>query len=243
MKRLILSLTVLSIIFTVTAQQVLTLSNENGPLANGDTIITYVENSVATEVHVYVTNTSAASVDVKVRKLEITLLSGAFNTFCWGQCFSPSVVESPNPVAINAGQTNTTGFYADYNANGSDGETLNRYTFFDANSIGDSAWVFIKFVSTPVSIQDGVSMKTEISSPYPNPASSRCQFSYIIPMSAIDSRIVIMDIAGNVVNTTSLVPGEGKVTVDVSYLASGIYFYSLWVYDKAIITRKLIVQK
>ncbi len=243
MKPLILSLSLLSLIGGLFAQQVLTLSNQYGALNNGDTIITYVENSMATEVHVYVTNNSASALDVKVKKDEIVLLSGAFNTFCWGQCFSPSVIESPNPVTINAGQTDNSNFYADYNANGSDGETLNRYTFFDANSPNDSAWVFIKFVSTPASVQDGSALKYEIFGPYPNPASSRCQFSYTVPAIASDARIVIMDLAGNIVNTTYLAPREGKVSIDVTSFASGIYFYSLWVFDKPVITRKLIVQK
>jgi len=242
MKKIILSLSFLTIVFAVTAQQTLTLSNQNGPLANKDTITTYVDNSYDIAVGVYVTNNSTASLDVKVRKDEITLLSGVFNTFCWGQCFSSSTIESPNPVAIGAGETNNNDFHADYNANGNDGVTLNRYTFFDMNSPGDSVCVFIKFISTPTSVQDVASLKTEISSPYPNPTSSRCQFSYNVPMTANDSRIIIMDLTGNLVNTTSLIPGEGKVTIDVSSLPSGIYFYSLWVYDKAITTRKLIVQ-
>jgi len=226
MKKLILSLTVLASALLITAQN-LSLSHPSGALNHGDTIIVYVVNDVAHEEHVYVQNTSAANMNVKVRKQTIELLTGAFNTFCWGQCFAPHVEESPNPVNIAAGATNTSDFYADYNANGEDGLTIVRYTFFDADNITDTADVYIYFYSTQASVKETIASKTEISNPYPNPAVNKCQFSYTVPFDSFDSKIVIMDLTGNIVQNISLVPGEGKATIDVSSLSTGIYFYSL----------------
>ena len=242
MKKLILSLTILASTLFIFGQT-LSLSDPNGALNHGDTIHVYVANDVAVEEHVFVTNTTLSAMDVKVRKHTIQLLTGAFNTFCWGQCFGPHVEESPYPITIAAETTNSTDFYADYNANGENGLTIVRYTFFDANNITDTADVYFFFHSTNASVKENVALKTEISNPYPNPAVNKCQFSYSVPFDSYDSKIVIMDLTGNIVQNISLIPGEGKVTVDVSSMSSGIYFYSLWVYDKAVSTRKLIVQK
>jgi len=223
--------------------QNLSLSNANGALSPGDTISLYIANNVDHYEHVYVTNNSGSSMDVKVRKHEIELLAGAMNTFCWGVCVAPSTLVSPYSITIDAGQTNTNDFSADYNGNENDGLTIVRYTFFDDANPSDTVDIVIKFYTSPVSIGEIAVLKTEISNPYPNPASTNCQFNYIIPLSVYDAKIVITDLAGNIVNTTSLIPGEGKASIDVSAFASGIYFYSLWIYDKPHTTRKLIVQR
>jgi hypothetical protein len=242
MKKLLFNLIFLAFIFSAFSQS-LSLSNAFGPLNPGDTVSLYIPNDVTYEEHVYVTNNSAAAIDVKVRKHTIVLLTGADNTFCWGQCFSPTTEESPYPISIGSGATNTNGFYADYNANGENGVTIVRYTFFDADNLNDTIDVVLKFHTSPTSVQESGFLKAEISNPYPNPSASRCQFSYVVPMTGKDSRIVILDLTGNMVFNTPLLPGEGKITVDVSSLASGIYFYSLWVNDKAVTTRKMIVQR
>ncbi len=227
----------------VTFSQNLSLSNAYGSLNPGDTVTSYFPNDLDYAEHVYVTNNSASAIDVKVRKEVILLLTNAYNTFCWGQCFSPTTLESPNPVTVGAGETNSNGFYADYNANGENGLTIVRYTFFNANNLSDTADVILKFYTTPASVNENLILKAEISNPYPNPSSGRCQFSYSIPVQSADVRLVIMDLTGNIVHSVSLLPGEGKTTIDVTSFASGIYFYSLWIGNSAVTTRKMIVQK
>ncbi len=238
---------ILTLIFPVFAlslfSQNLSLSNPHGLLNSEDTVIVYIPNDVAHEEHIYVTNNSSSPIDVKVRKKTIELLPGAFNSFCWGQCFSPTVEESPYPLTIDAGETNTTGFYGDYNAFGSDGLTVVRYTFFDSEQPSDSVAVILKYYTTPVSVPFNIAVKAEISNPYPNPSSSKCQFTYSVPMSVTDAKIVIMDLAGNIIHSVRLTPGDGKTSIDVSAFASGIYFYSLWMFEKPVTTRKMIVQK
>lgn len=242
MKKLIFNLIFFSFLYSAFAQS-LSLSNGSGPISPGDTVSVFIPNDVDWEEHVYVTNNSLSSLDIKVRKHTIVLLSGAYNTFCWGQCFSPTTEESPYPVTIAAGQTNSNSFYADYNANGENGATLVRYTFFDADNLNDTVDVILKFHTSPTSVKDHDMLRAEISNPFPNPSVSRCQFTYNVPVTSRDPRIVIMDLTGNMVFSTTLIPGEGKISVDVSTFASGIYFYSLWVNEKAVTTRKMIVQR
>lgn len=242
MKRFLFSIACFGSVVLLFGQN-LKLSNANGPLNNGDTVIRYIANDVAHEEHVYVTNISTFTIPVKVRKHTIQLLAGAFNTFCWGQCFSPTVEVSPSALPIDAGQTNTTSFYADYNAWGVDGLTIVRYIFFNDNAPLDTADVVIKFYTTPASVNEHATGKADISLPYPNPASSKCQFSYSIPSNVSNASLVIIDLAGNIVHKEQLMPGVGKTTVDVSTLSSGIYFYSLRINDNSVVTRKLIVQK
>jgi len=241
MKKLIPVISLLFYVAVISAQN-LSLSNANGPLNPGDTITVWVANDEAHEEHVYVTNSSSATINVKVKKETIVLLTGAFSTFCWGQCFSPSVIESPSPLPIGAGETNSNSFYADYNAWGADGLTAVRFTFFDESAPSDSADVIIKFYTTPASVQDNSALKADISLPFPNPAVNKCHFTYNIPSAASNAMLVIMDLTGNIVHREQL-SGSGKTTVDVSALSSGIYFYSLRINDNAVVTRKLVVQK
>jgi len=244
MKKLILSLFILFPAVFIVYGQSLSLSNPNGPLSPGDTVHSFVANNVDHKEYVYITNNSSSDIEVKIRKQTIQIVPGAFSTFCWGQCFAPHVIESPHPVIVSAGvTTNDTDFYTEYNGNGNDGVTIVRYTIFDHNSPSDSVDVVIKLTSTPTSVDEMFMQKSEISNPYPNPASTSCQFKYNIPMNTSDARLIISDLTGNIVQSVSLSPGEGKVSLDVSTLNSGIYFYSLQVNNQPRSTRKLIVQR
>jgi hypothetical protein len=243
MKKLILSLVILFPAVFIVCGQSLSLSNPHGPLSPGDTVHSFVSNNVDHKEHVYITNNSSSDIDVKIRKQTIQLVPGAFSTFCWGQCFSPTVEESPNPLTIPAGVTNEIDFYTDYNANGNDGVTIVRYIIFDHNAPSDSVDVVVKLTSTPASVDEMFMQKPEISNPYPNPATTSCQFKYNIPMNTSDARLIISDLTGHIVQSVQLAPGEGKVSLDVSSLNSGIYFYSLQVNNQPKTTRKLIVQR
>ncbi len=242
MKRQIYAIIFVLFISTYVGGQNLVLSKFGTQLNSGDTITVYIANDVPHEEWIDVTNIGNIPISVKVRKHTLELLTDAVSWFCWGQCFSPVVEVSPEGIIIGAEQTYS-GFYAGYDANGTNGLSVVRYIFFDENNIEDSVDVVIKFYSTPAFIPENVIIKAEISHPYPNPAGNKCEFTYFIPNNISNAKIVISDILGNRIYTVKLFPEKRKVTIDVSMLLSGIYFYSLLLNDKPVITRKLLVQR
>ena len=53
---------------------------------------------------------------------------------------------------------------------------------------------------------------------------------------------MISNIVGNIIKKELLSEPSGKLSIDVNAFENGIYFYSLVINNKTIITRKLIVK-
>ncbi len=131
--------------------QSLSLTDTLGADITGDTLTVSGTTDITTlTAYVYITNNSASSINVKVRKKEISIIGGSVNYFCWGLCFGPTVYESPNPISIPSGATNNSDFYGDYLSNGNVGTSIIAYTFFDSDSPKDTARVTVKYIGAPI---------------------------------------------------------------------------------------------
>lgn len=248
MKKLILLLLVsLAAVLTSHAQS-FTLSYSNGQLPH-DTIIEFfaTPDQTVVEAHVYITNNSDQEKKVLVKKEELEVLEGTFNTFCFsGICYPPDVFLSPEALLLEPGQTSSDqDFYADYIPMGIQGSSLIRYTFFEERDATDSISVIIKFTIGNVGTGHHLAASlSEISKPYPNPASSVVSFNINLHSTATDARLIIRNLVGSVVLTHSISERNGKITIPVSGLKEGMYFYTLLVQgDHAVQTGRLIVKR
>ena len=85
--------------------------------------------------------------------------------------------------------------------------------------------------------------RISISTAYPNPASGFTNFDYQLSDKAKDARITLSDVFGSVIQEHKLSAQENKLKVNTSLLSSGVYFYTLSLDGKMIITKKLIVRQ
>jgi hypothetical protein len=78
---------------------------------------------------------------------------------------------------------------------------------------------------------------------YPNPVSEHAFVEYKVLDDHVKAKIVIHNILGNVIEEYLLPPLENKVKIRADALSAGIYFYTLYVDNEGVVTRKLIVKK
>jgi hypothetical protein len=78
---------------------------------------------------------------------------------------------------------------------------------------------------------------------YPNPASSVAYIDYTLHADPHKTKIVLHNILGSPIKEYELSAFESKVKLSVEDLNSGIYFYTLYINNEGVITRKLIVKK
>jgi hypothetical protein len=78
---------------------------------------------------------------------------------------------------------------------------------------------------------------------YPNPVSEYAFVDYTLANEHVKAKIVIHNILGNSMEEYTLTFGENKIKVRADALSAGIYFYTLYVDNEGVITRKLIVKK
>jgi hypothetical protein len=115
------------------------------------------------------------------------------------------------------------------------------YRVYDtsANTI-DTAFVEIRYTCTS-GVENDSNPQAFVSDPYPNPASNSFSFSYDLAGFSI-GEITINDITGKEIQRTKLLNKRGSMTLPISELPSGIYFYSLRANNSKICTKKLIIQ-
>ncbi|CAA9331050.1 MAG: hypothetical protein AVDCRST_MAG56-7797 [uncultured Cytophagales bacterium] len=84
-----------------------------------------------------------------------------------------------------------------------------------------------------------------VSSIYPNPASTSAAIRYRFTGGLRDAKIVLCNVLGNVVGEYRLSRETRDMTelhITTSSLASGVYFYTLSLDGRNVVTRKLIVR-
>jgi hypothetical protein len=78
---------------------------------------------------------------------------------------------------------------------------------------------------------------------YPNPASDQAFVEYEVHNEHVKAKMVIHNILGSPISNYQLPNLETKVKILTDELASGIYFYTLYLDNSGVLTRKLIVRK
>lgn len=227
-------------IFSYGYSQSLALADSSGPVANNSTRTHYGHVSDAEILsYMFVKNTTSATLGVKVKKVEINLVPGSINSFCWGLCFPPNVYISPDPVNINAHATDSTDFSGHYTPSVNEGASTIRYVFFNTNNASDSVCVNIIYDTYPVGIGNEMTHNI-LSGAYPNPANNTVNFDYTLNTEN-EGSVVIRNLPGTVVKRADLKSSENKLSVFTGDLPNGIYFYSLEINAKSLSTRKLVI--
>jgi hypothetical protein len=220
--------------------QSLQLSDSAGPIANNSTRLKYgLPGADEIVSFVFVKNTTTDSISVKVKKVELFAQHGTSNVFCWGLCFSPDVFVSPDPITIHAGETNVTDFSGHYIPTGVLGISTIRYVFFNTNNPSDSVCVNIDFDTYAEGINnlpDGT-----LSNAYPNPANNSVSFNYSASQNS-DAKLIIRNVLGTIVREVDITNNSGKLSLNTSELADGVYFYSFLVDGKSQVTKKLVIR-
>lgn len=227
---------------TLFAQNII-ISDHGTAIPNNGNVYYMCDYNSIIEGHLSITNNSSYSMDIKVKKIEQSIVSGSSNYFCWSECYSPFVFVSPSSLPIAAGQTDSSNFIIDYMPMGAAGTSIITYVIFNENNPNDSAAVNVHFYGSPTGINTAFFSQVSLLNAYPNPARNTVSFDYSIPAEASSSQIVIRDIVGNIVKQSNISPVSGKAVFAIDELSSGIYFYSLIVNNEVYATRKLVIRK
>jgi hypothetical protein len=78
---------------------------------------------------------------------------------------------------------------------------------------------------------------------YPNPVSDQASIDYSIHNDQIKAKVVIHNILGKALGDYELPAAESKVKILAEELPAGVYFYTLYLNNEGVFTRKLIVRK
>lgn len=230
-KRLLLLCLLVTVGMCVTYAQTLNLSNYS----------TTVSGTTAMPLTSYVTisNPSSADFPMIVERTIINLVPGHMEFFCTSVlCYPPNTDITPDPDTILAGGSDL--FYGDVIPNGIDGTTSLHYRFFNQDDHTDSVGVTLNFAFTTVGLNE-VKNSIQLSTPNPNPADGFTVFTYNVPASVPNDRLVVYNMLGAMVKAVDVPGSNGVLVLNTSEMRAGVYFVSYQNNGKLSGTTKLVV--
>ncbi|MGZ4035049.1 MAG: T9SS type A sorting domain-containing protein [Bacteroidia bacterium] len=249
MKKIFTSLFVLAIA-TFGFSQSLHIYN-SGVDVTGDTVIVPITAGSTNLNDLEIHNTTTSIINFQCNRTITPIDSCANVYYCTGvQCYSPHTQTTWTPTdggetigasAVLPSGPGTYGISAHYDACASfcnDIYVLYR-VYNRAASTNDTARVILHYMcATGINEAEQAIVN---SNAYPNPANSSVTISYEMKEQYNNGKIVFYDMLGKSVKQVAIADKQGNMKVDVSGLNDGIYFYSIVVDSKAIVTKKLIV--
>lgn len=209
-------------------------------IMNGQTVDIWLDTSDPAPYQDFpVKNISSTAKYIKVKRYEISTVSGSSNLLCWLACYAPPVSVSP-AVLVNSNSTHN--FSSHYYHNNNLGTTTLVYTFWDSLNVNDSAQFTVKWHITPTGINEPNPVSASISGIFPNPAGSSATINFQLN-NADNAVIKIFNVLGSEVRRIAVTAKDGNAVLNVADLDPGIYFCSFIADNKILTTRKLTVAR
>jgi Secretion system C-terminal sorting domain len=188
-------------------------------------------------------NTSDKSITLVIRKVSGQIGSTQRNYICIdGNCLDQRVEDYM--IKLDAGQTLSTVQIA-LDAGLVSGESVVRYQIYNRVNPLQATEFDLNFNVEERAEKEHIynSRFVTLHDVYPNPVVDQAVVDYKILNDRVKAKLVVHNLLGNVVGEYSLPSLENFVRMKTDDLAAGIYFYTLYVDNESVITRKLIVRK
>lgn len=87
-----------------------------------------------------------------------------------------------------------------------------------------------------------LSLNVDLDDVYPNPVTDFAYFDYVIKNDSKEAKIIIHNVLGSIAGEYKLNPFEQQLKVPVEDFNPGVYFYSLYIDNEGVATKKLVVR-
>lgn len=120
-----------------------------------------------------------------------------------------------------------------------------KYLVFNRNNSAENVEFDVNFAVEERSAKEDIFTHPQIvlHDVYPNPVVDFAYVNYNMTSDNLEAKIVIHNILGNAIDEYNLPPSENTVKIRAEALNAGIYFYTLYLDNEGLVTRKLIVKK
>lgn len=243
MKKTLLTLTVIFLAVVSMNAQDLTLSWDGVTL--GDTITLWGD-PTDTEIvaHAIVHNNTDKDLSIMVRRNRIYLVDSTVSAFCWGgACWPPDTEESPQAQLLTAGtQSGDEDFSGHYNPKNQNGTSIVEYTFYNEANEDQNVKIVVKYWASPMDVAEDVMKGGSISDIYPNPATTAVNINFDMPSTVEVAKVQIVNLLGSVVKEATIEPNSSSLSLNISELKGGVYFYAVVINGDVYRTRKLLIK-
>lgn len=189
------------------------------------------------------TNNTDKPITLIIRKVSSSLGGTQKNYFCPdNECLDHQV----NDVAVRVEPMQTlSNFQIGLEAGLANGISSARYLVFNRHNSSETLEFDLLFAVEERSAKEDIYSSPHIilRDVYPNPVVDYAYVNYDLINQEIDAKIIIHNILGNPIDEYSLPSSENLVKIRAESMNAGIYFYTLYLDNEGVMTRKIIVKK
>lgn len=194
---------------------------------------------------VSIKNISDRPVHIIIKRIDRVIGTSQKNYFCWnGTCYAEDVNQIPLSITIEPGEIATT-FESVLEAGLAAGFSTVRYLIYDRSNPSDGIEHEVTYT-----VEDKESKKTifhsedlSINDVYPNPVVDFVIVDYNLQKQDIKAKIIIHNVLGSIIGEYELAYLESSLKIKTEDFNPGVYFYTLYIDNDGVMTRKLIVRK
>ena len=188
-------------------------------------------------------NTTEKPIVLIIRRLQAQIGSTQKSFFCVdGHCLEERVDDYV--VRLEPGQS-LTNFQIALEGGLVPGLSFIRYIAFNRLNPGHSFEFDVNFMVEEKPEKENIYQSRQITvrDVYPNPSIDHAFVDYELLSDRTKAKIRVHNLLGNVVGEYDLSSGETLLRIKTDDLNAGIYFYTLYLDNESVMTRKLIVKK
>lgn len=189
------------------------------------------------------TNTTEKPITLVIRRISTNLGGTQKNYFCPEDGCLDQLVED---LAIRLEpKQSLTDFEIGLDAGLANGISSVKYLVFNRNNSSESVEFDLNFAVEERSAKLDIFTHPQIilRDVYPNPVVDYAYVDYDLLNTETEAKIIIHNILGNPIEEYNLPAAENKVKIRAESMTAGIYFYTLYLDNEGVVTRKLIVKK
>jgi len=243
MKKILSFLLIIGIAFTSYAQTFQLTDSKGNPYTDGETIaVTITEEDLnpydySYSIDIHIENLLDFDWNMKTSRTNISLIDGMKAYVCFGLfCFPDDMFD----IDFVFEEGNDASYELHLMPNDYFGLCKFKIEFMAEDQ---SVTLYVNIDVQPLGVKEQNQPKISLEAfPNPAPANSAIQVSYVLTHKNSVNRLVIRNIFGTSVLNIPLNPHTDRVSVDISHLVSGIYFYAIENKNQISIAKKLIIK-
>ncbi len=158
------------------------------------------------------------------------------------QCFDPKRDLAKISLKLGAGEI-VTDLYLEFEMGITETRGSFDLFFVNAENIRENFVVEARYEVSSGSSSDFTHKDIKLSEIYPNPSNRIAQLDYELVNPKTKAKITINSFIGNPIAEYELDPERNSLVINVTDYQPGVYFYTLFVDNKNVVTKKLQVKK
>ncbi len=199
----------------------------------------------STSTVIKVKNTSNHIMIIGIEKVEENIRSSQVATFCLNNdCSETNIVEHHSIIKLFPGEIYS-GFSTSLETGLVPGNSSVKFLIYNVANTSESIEAEITY-SIKDKDKEGVLFSSDavkLSDVFPNPVREQAIFKYAYLNPDKEAKIIIHNVLGSVIGEFSLSPYESRLIIPVDGYNPGVYFYTLYIDNKAVATKKMVVRK